>query len=444
MSVIPLRPFLRARHILGVLAIAALVAVLLTVNTRRPADNPAADIPAGVTPVRIVRTSTGFQLQRGGQPYFIKGGGGLQYYDRLRAAGANSVRLWSTDYADDRLDEAQRHQLTVLLGVWMEHESKQFDYYDKGQVERQKEAIRRQVLHYRHHPALLAWAVGNELHLNSANPQMYQAINDIARMIHELDPYHPVTTTVLSTLDHLERIKRLCPDLDFLSINSFGELPTLAKRLQERNWTGPYVITEFGARGFWEYPPKKWGTVGEQNSTEKARFTKERYVQAILGNPDLCMGSYVFYWGNKFEYTTTWFSLFAPTGEKTATVDVMQELWSNRKPANLAPEIGPLRFAEALLSQDASLLPDTEYPAHITAHDPENDSLRFVWTLAPDMTLANNTDTPYEPLEGRIRQPNAATAVVRTPAKAGAYRLSVSVFDGKGSVATANIPFYIR
>ncbi|MDU0369197.1 glycoside hydrolase family 2 TIM barrel-domain containing protein [Hymenobacter endophyticus] len=401
-------------------------------------------VPAGVIPVRVVRTAKGFELQRNGRPYFVKGAAGLQHYDQLRAAGANSVRLWSADYADDRLNEAQRQGLTVLLGLWMEHESKQFDYYDKKQVAQQKERIRQQVLRYRHHPALLAWDIGNEVDLPVASPQIFRSMNDLAQMIHTLDPYHPVTTTLTSNINTFTRFRQQCPDLDFISINSFGELPALAGRLKDSNWPGPYMVTEFGARGYWESPKRRWGAAAEQSSTEKAAFTKERYQQAVLGNPGVCIGSYVFYWGNKFEYTNTWYSLFAPTGEKTATVDVMQELWSNRKPANLAPQITDLSFAYYLLNKGHNLLPETEYLAEVTADDPENDSLRFVWTLTPDRTLAEFAKELPEPIKTGMHNTGGGRAVVRTPAKPGAYRLTVSVFDGKGSVATANVPFFVQ
>ncbi|MET4107501.1 glycoside hydrolase family 2 TIM barrel-domain containing protein [Hymenobacter sp. UYP22] len=429
----------------------ALLAVLLggvAAHTWRQAAHAQQDapgvVPAGVIPVRVVRTAKGFELQRNGRPYFVKGAAGLQHYDQLRAAGANSVRLWSADYADDRLNEAQRQGLTVLLGLWMEHESKQFDYYDNKQVAQQKERIRQQVLRYRYHPALLAWDIGNEVDFSSDNPHLYMSINDIAEMIHQLDPFHPVTTTLDNSLPNVKHIKHLCPDLDFVSINSFGELPTLVDRLQERGWKGPYIVTEFGARGYWESPKRRWGAAAEQSSTEKANFTKERYIQAILGNPSVCMGSYVFYWGNKFEYTDTWYSLFSPNGEKTATVDIMQELWSNHKPTNLTPQIRELSFADYLLIKEQSLLPDTEYLAEVSASDPENDLLRFEWVLTEDRILKPATDITSSVYDTNIHNTGGGRAVVRTPAKPGAYRLTVSVFDGKGSVATANVPFFVQ
>ena len=154
--------------------------------------------PPGVTPVQVVRTATGYQLLRGGAPYQIKGVAGLQQLDRVRALGGNSVRIYTTTYADAIMDKAHEQGLTVMLGLWMKPEYEDFDYFDRKAVAEQREEIRQQVLKYRNHPALLMWNVGNELDNHTNNPRAFQILNEVTRMIHELDPYHPVTTSLTS------------------------------------------------------------------------------------------------------------------------------------------------------------------------------------------------------------------------------------------------------
>ena len=56
------------------------------------------------------------------------------------------------------------------------------------------------MLKYKDHPALLAWIIGNEANLRFKNPKVFDAINDISKMIHQVDPNHP-TTTALSGFD---------------------------------------------------------------------------------------------------------------------------------------------------------------------------------------------------------------------------------------------------
>ena len=54
----------------------------------------------------------------------------------------------------------------------------------------QLEYARNEVMKYKDHPALLTWIIGNEANLNFRNPKVFDAINDISKMIHELDPNH--------------------------------------------------------------------------------------------------------------------------------------------------------------------------------------------------------------------------------------------------------------
>ena len=52
-----------------------------------------------VVPVEIVSTSNGFELLRGGEPYYIKGVGGNTELERAKEYGANSFRTWSAEGA---------------------------------------------------------------------------------------------------------------------------------------------------------------------------------------------------------------------------------------------------------------------------------------------------------------------------------------------------------
>ena len=63
-------------------------------------------------------------------------------------------------------------------------------------VKEQFERIKKEVLTLKDHPALLIWAIGNELNLRHTNPKVWDAVNDISKMIHEVDPNHLTTTTL--------------------------------------------------------------------------------------------------------------------------------------------------------------------------------------------------------------------------------------------------------
>jgi hypothetical protein len=403
--------------------------------------------PKGVLPVQIVRTAKGYQLMRGGKPYVIKGVAGLQQLDRVRAMGGNSIRVYTTKYADALLDEAHRNGLTVMLGLWMKPEYEHFDYFDPEAVRVQREAIRAEVLRYRYHPALLAWNVGNELDNHTNNPRVYQAVNEVVRMIHELDPYHPVTTTVTSRLDLVHALPKHCPDLDFLSVNVFGELGVISNKLISKNWRGPYLIGEFGARGWWEAPATRWKAPLDQSSSVKAEHIRRGFRKTIVGDSSRCLGSYVLYWGQRFEQTNMWFSLFTRQGEKTGVVDVINHLWTGKYPKNRAPILEQLRVNGKQDRDNTYLRPGTSYLAAVQATDPEGDPLRAEWELVPEIDefkVLPQDRTPPEPIPGLLTPKQGLEATLRTPDQPGPYRLLVSVYDGQGSLATHSFPFYVR
>lgn len=408
------------------------------------------ELPAGVVPVRIEQTARGARLLRGGQPYYIRGAGGLAHLAEVRRAGGNSIRLWSTDYADALLDSAQQHQLTVLLGIWLGREVEGFDYYDPVAVQRQRRAVEAQVLRLRHHPALLMWNLGNELDLEASNPRVMVEVNELARLIHRLDPYHPVTTTLTGQLGMLRNIRAWCPDVDVLSVNAYGSLSALPADLQRLGWTRPYLVTEFGGPGWWEVPRTAWKAPVEASSTAKAAFARRCYISGIQNDTARCLGSYVFYWGHKFELTDTWHSIFTSQGERTEMAELMQELWAGPALTNRAPRIRQLLLRQQQATASIRLRASQAYPVQLQASDPDADPLQTRWEVTPEKPYAEENDYRQRSTPP-VTVPNAVPASVsglrttlHAPASPGYYRLAVTVTDGKGNAATASIPFAVE
>lgn len=420
----------------------------ITIAARSQAGDNA---PVPATPVKVEikkKDSAAYQLFRNGQPYFIKGAGGGAFPARIAAYGGNSIRTWGTRGAQRILDSAQKYGLTVLMGLDVARERHGFNYDDTAAVRKQLDNLRKEVLKYKDHPALLAWGIGNELNLQYKNPKVWDAVNEISKMIHELDPDHP-TCTVLAGINKglVDHIKARTPDIDMLAVNTYGGLATLPRTIQASGWNGPYMVTEWGPTGHWEGLQTPWKSSIEETSSEKALVYKTRYEYSVQRDTGKCLGSYVFLWGQKQERTPTWYGVFTENGEESEVVDVMQYLWSGKWPENKAPHIYSFQVNGKKAVESVYLSPGIEYPALATAMDPDMDQLSYRWELMPEPTqLSEGGDFEARPkaIEGLITPGKEGRCTFKAPEKTGAYRLFVYITDGNNNVATANLPFYVR
>ncbi|MCJ8167288.1 hypothetical protein MKJ04_20780 [Pontibacter sp. E15-1] len=416
-------------------------------ETEQPVEQTAA-IPSEPVQVEVRQQNGQYTLYRGGEPYYIKGAGGSRYLSQLAAYGGNSIRTWSTDNAQEVLDEAYRNGLTVTLGLEVGRERHGFDYDDPEAVTQQLTELRKEVLKYKDHPALLIWGIGNELNLSYTNPLVWNAVNDIAAMIHEVDPNHP-TSTMLAGINKLEMeyIKESVPALDILAVNAYGGLPEVPQRVREFGWTGPYMITEWGPTGHWESPQTPWGAAVEETSSEKAAVYKSRYEASMGQDKAQCIGSYVFLWGQKQERTPTWYGLFTEDGKESEVVDMMQYLWTGNWPQNRAPHLASFVLDGKKATDNIYLQPGKDYKVKADVSDPDKDQLTYRYELLPestDLKEGGDRENRPQPIPNRVHDTGSGKADLNVPAQEGAYRLFIYATDGNDNVATANIPFFVK
>ncbi|MFT7197184.1 MAG: hypothetical protein ACI83W_001552 [Marinoscillum sp.] len=398
--------------------------------------------------VEIRKGDVGFSLFRGGKPYVIKGAG-LEFgsMDTLVSHGGNSIRNWRTENASEKLDEAQSLGITISLCLELGSERHGFDYNDKQAVQDQFEKLREEVIKFKDHPALLSWIIGNELNLDFSNSKVYEAVNDISRMIHELDPNHPTTTTVAGLNKELvEIINSLAPDLDYLGVQLYGEIQLLPKLIKDTGWVKPFMVTEWGATGYWEVPLTKWGAPIEENSTVKGKNFYERYQQGIAPLKGQCLGSYVFLWGQKQERTPTWFGMFLSTGEVTACVDAMYTLWNDESPKIASPILQAIYLDAKSALDNIRLKSGMEYNALAEVSVRDREILKYFWEVKEETTdIKSGGDREEVPptIEVMIADINNHSIKLRAPKTPGAYRLFFYAYDQRGHAAHANIPFYV-
>jgi len=408
---------------------------------------------SGAIPVEVVSIDGEYRLLRGGEPYRINGAG-LEFgnVEALARRGGNSFRTWRTDNGRatgrEVLDRAAELGVTVAMCIEIGRERHGFDYDDEQAVAAQLEFARGEVLKYKDHPALLVWIIGNEPNLFYKNPKVFDAINDIAEMIHEVDGQHPATTALAGfNTDLASQIRTRAPALDFVSIQMYGDIVNLPRYLEEARWDAPYFVTEWGATGHWEVAKTTWDAPIEQNSSEKAASYRRAWNRAIAVDPAHAIGSYVFLWGQKQERTPTWYGMFLADGSETEVIDEMHFIWNGEWPANRSPGIGELRLDSKSAHDNVTLAAGEVYAAEVAASDPDGDPLRFRWEIMHEseatQTGGDKEEIPAT-LPGLITAPGAGRADVRAPAEAGAYRLFVYVHDGQGHAAHANIPFLVK
>ncbi|MFG1464998.1 glycoside hydrolase family 2 TIM barrel-domain containing protein [Xanthobacter sp. DSM 24535] len=423
-------------------SLASALSFLLALVTAAPA------LATGVT----VR---GTELLLDGVPFVPNGAAGTQRLSDLKATGATVIRTYGQD-PGEILDSAQRAGLKVIVGFWLEHPRRGFNYGDRAAAEGQLAELQRMVERYRTHPALLLWGLGNEVEteLTAAEAEpVWPALEQAAKLVKSLDPAHPVMAVLADTgTDKVEILKRLAPSIDVLGLNAYGDsLLTIVGRARSQGWTGPIIITELGAIGQWQAGKTAWGAPIEPTSTAKADQMR-RYLTVLKQSHT---GALPFYWGQKQEVTPTWHSLFLPTGEWTEAVEAMADSWGGQPPAG--PKSRPdaklpvgVNHAPRILSfkLDGPSSFDRNAGARValSATDPDGDPLKVEWQITGETKVrgVGGDAEPVPPLFPEALHEPTPNGVRIQGLDAGHYRVFVIVRDGRGAAATGNIPIEVR
>ncbi len=394
-----------------------------------------------------------YRFYRNGKPFFVKGASGFTNLKALSALGGNTIRVWDTVNISGILDSAQAYHLAVIVGLPMPANQNMDDFYnDDTKVEEHYKNLTATVKRYRHHPALLAWCVGNELAFpyKPNYNRFYNAFNKVVDMIHRDDPNHPVTTTMINFQRKNIACIKLRTDVDFISLNIFGDIKHLKRNLKDFAWLwkGPFLVTEWGIDGPW-YPTDQtaWGSFVENSSFKKAEQYQAIYKNLMPVQDQRFLGSLVFYWGQKQEYTPTWFSLFDQAGRYSESVNAVSELWTGHKLKHQAP---PLKYIllNQLGGKDNILLTDNATAqADVYLYGKETGDVIYKWQLLPeDYHQVNDIYSQQEVVpipRSFIGDSTGKHITFRTPVKEGPYRLYVYAYNRQNYFATSNIPFYV-
>ena len=391
---------------------------------------------------KVVPTSQGFQLLRGGKPYFVMGGGGDGPKNVLAECGGNSFRTWSVGGDTlQKLNEAQKLGLSVTLGIWIDHKDKAY-WDDLGNVKKEIEKARQAVSKFKDHPAVLCWAFGNEMETGGGDcPNLWKTIEAMAQLSHTLDPYHPTMTVIAELGKKPDSIKQYCPNIDIVGVNTYGRGPSVGERFRKANVGKPYIVTEYGPAGTWESGRNGFGAAIELTSTEKAKAYQATYVKSVAGQPGYCLGSYAFTWGFKNEATATWFGLFLPDNAKLEGVDMLAELWSGKPPAHRCPQITKL----GIVGSDR-VNPGEPVHAAVEGIDPGKGMIQITWTLLKERASYGITGAGEKgtaDFSSSIVKNGQPTVDITAPAAPGIYRLYCFIHNGPDSAACGSLPILV-
>lgn len=249
-------------------------------------------------PVKVEKSSDGWRLTVGGQPFFVRG---ICYaytpttegenYDMfansknpwvvdgalMRNMNANAVRFYKTGENDAQTKKVirglfERYGIKTALGNYLGFwDWPPPNYADSEFRKKIKDEVLKMVRTYRNEDGILFWVLGNENNYSFdrgvrdwTTPQIdtfdsltakreakariyYTFINDLAKSIKEIDPNHPVVMGN-GELTSISVAKECTPDVDILGgiVYQGKTYGTYFKRL-EKNYGKPNVFIEFGA-----------------------------------------------------------------------------------------------------------------------------------------------------------------------------------------------------
>jgi hypothetical protein len=363
-----------------------------------------------------------------------------QQLERLRDIGGNVVRTYDDEHAGWTLDQCRRLGLFAWLTFDLGKPRHGFDYLDQAAVEAQRDRYDRFVLAHRHDPALIVWSIGNEAELQVEDPAqreaLFREIAYLAVRTKHLDPTRPVSVTLAGFDDRLRaEATRWLGEIDVLGINVYAHATRLTELLDERGWTGPVAVTEYGPIGHWEAPKTPWDQPIEPTSAEKA----DHYARSwhAMHTEARSVGGFAFYWGWKQEVTETWFGMFLPDGSTLESIEALRQAWLPDAMPNTYPRLSTPRSSSG----------ETFGAGETVGFEVElTGSARLEWRLAPESSVrligGDGEPTVAMSTEGVTRR-SETEIDLRLPESPGAYRLFVTARSDDGRAATANLPILV-
>lgn len=286
-----------------------------------------------------------------GKEFYVNGAAATMNHAQMADYGANVCRIYSSSkQTRGLLDELHERGLMCYVGL----PAKAYSGFATGEATYDDPAYRAAAISsvmeivesLKDHPAVLCWSLGNELEAggNASREGYYKYYGELAAAVHEADPNHPVTAafTETPTAFKVSKINEYCPQLDFLSFNSYysvlrkyeaSSATSYTQMLAQYGWTKPYMITEFGPTGTWQRNDAEmairvndWKALIQLTSCQAA----EKYIECwkMIRNYRNCLGGIAFWWGYQTHgQVLGWYPFFTKDMVPLSPVEAMESCW---------------------------------------------------------------------------------------------------------------------
>lgn len=439
-------------RLLKAMAVVCLLSVMLLVFywANRGPKNPYLKANSKVT---ILKKDGRYNFYKDGKPFLVKGGAGFTHISELVACGGNTIICWDTSRLQETFAEAEKNNVAVIIGIDIPGGENETFYSRDSNIKRLFIDYEKIVKRYKGQPSLLAWCLGNELHMpvSFTTTPYYNAYNRLLAMIHERDPDHPVSTSVINVAKrYILNIQWRIPSLDFICINTYNSIKSLEKDLGviQLFWNGPFLIGEWSPNGGWEATLTTWQAPIENTSTQKAKLYHEFYTTYMPRSNPRFLGSMVFYWGHRQEYTHTWYSIFNEDDCPTEAMEVLNDCWKDTVTKHRSPQLQYMLLDKLGANDNIILSAGSVHQATVYLEKPSMaDTLAYQWQIVKEdwqhwgLTWDNFKKPAVQ--NGLIKDSVNNQVSFAAPAAEGPYRLFVTVKNASGFCATANTPFYV-
>ncbi|WP_282124640.1 glycoside hydrolase family 2 TIM barrel-domain containing protein [Algibacter mikhailovii] len=209
-----------------------------------------------------------------------------QDLDLMLEAGINTIRVYAPIDNLEVLDAIEEAGIKLIVG---------FGYNQGGHFDILSGTFIDYVNSYKNHPVILMWELGNEYNyhpdwFDGDLKNWYQAMNDAAKLVHENDPNHPVTTAHGELPDELAL--KSSPNIDVWGMNVYRwDDPTDIFEAWKERSDKPMYLSEAGGDSYMTIAKAGY----EAGVNEKGQAdANANILESVFNNQEICSGVTMF------------------------------------------------------------------------------------------------------------------------------------------------------